>query len=323
MLDFVLGALFVALAVRGWLRGLVREVIGLGVVIVGLFLAFRLSTPLGQVVESMVGTSTDVSRLIAGIFLVVVISVGAGIVAHVLHAGLRMVPGLTTLNRAAGVLFSTLAGVVVLTVATSVLAVLPIAEPVDDAVSASVIAGFLTDPDGLPQKTIGVVAGDRVMATVIALEELVGERRVVAPERRRLPLPGADPDDLKVATKAANRAFNLLNRERAGADAAPLVRSERLDALALAYAMEVAETGRLSEVSGDGSTVNERLAAAGVRVAAAEQVVVLAPSVRSGHEALTLKEAAREEMVDRNLRRVGVAAVKVPLGMLLVEILTS
>ena len=35
-------------------------------------------------------------------------------------------------------------------------------QPVDDAVSASVIAGFLTDPDGLPQKTIGVVAGDRV-----------------------------------------------------------------------------------------------------------------------------------------------------------------
>ena len=128
---------------------------------------------------------------------------------------------------------------------------------------------------------------------------------------------------MTVATRAADRAFNLLNRERAGADAAPFVRSERLDALALAYAMEVAETGRFSEVSQNGEDVAERLAAAGVRVSAAETVVVLAPSVRSGHEALTLNEAARKEMADRNLRRAGVATVKVPLGMLLVEIYTS
>ena len=69
MVDWVLLAVFVLLAVRGWMRGLIREVIGLAVVIVGLFLAFRLSTPLGSVVESLAGTSADVSRLIAGIFI--------------------------------------------------------------------------------------------------------------------------------------------------------------------------------------------------------------------------------------------------------------
>ena len=69
MLDFVLGALLVALAVRGWMRGFVRESVSLIVLVVGLFFAFRLSTPGGAVIESLAGTSTDASRLAAGIVI--------------------------------------------------------------------------------------------------------------------------------------------------------------------------------------------------------------------------------------------------------------
>ena len=53
MLDLVLGALLVGLGIRGWMRGLVKEVISLAVLVVGTILAFRLSTPLGRVLAAM------------------------------------------------------------------------------------------------------------------------------------------------------------------------------------------------------------------------------------------------------------------------------
>ena len=148
MVDFVLGALIVALAVRGWMRGFVRETVSLVVLIVGLLLAFRLSTPGGAVVESLAGTSTDVSRLAAGIVVFVLISVSAAVVSSFVHRGIHVLPGLPTINRVAGAALGVVAGLVAVTIVLSVFGVLPmpraLANPVDD----STIATRITDPIG-------------------------------------------------------------------------------------------------------------------------------------------------------------------------------
>jgi membrane protein required for colicin V production len=323
LLDWALVALFVALVVRGWFRGLVREVIGLAVAVVGLFVAFRLSTPLGDVVESLAGTSSDVSRLIAGVVLLVAISVGAAIVANVLHHGLRLVPGLTTLNRVGGAGLSLVAGGLVIALVVSLAALLPMPIAAADQLDRSAVAGAVVDPRGLPQRVIGVIAGDRVIAAVLGLQDLVGEHRLVGPDVGSERFPAASPRELRASGKAANRAFDLLNRERAAADAAPLARSQVLDDMALRIAEELYTTGRLSDRGRDGSTVEDRLAAADIIVEAADQVVVLASSPRSAHEGLIGDAPSRREMVDRNHRRAGVAVVKGPLGLMLVEVLST
>ena len=48
MLDFVLGLFLAALLVRGWVRGLVRELLDLVGLVVGLWIAFKLSQPFGD-----------------------------------------------------------------------------------------------------------------------------------------------------------------------------------------------------------------------------------------------------------------------------------
>ena len=96
MLDLILGALLVGLAVRGWWRGLLREAIGLGVIVVGMVVSFRLSTPVGDVVESLAGVSPEIARLIGGVVIFLLIAVGAALISRVLHKGLRFVPGLPT-----------------------------------------------------------------------------------------------------------------------------------------------------------------------------------------------------------------------------------
>ena len=93
MIDFLLGAVLIGLLVRGWMRGLVREVIGLAVIVVGIFLAFRLSTPAGAVVSGLAGTSADVSRFIGGIAVFLIISVGGAIVSTSSTRGSGSSPG--------------------------------------------------------------------------------------------------------------------------------------------------------------------------------------------------------------------------------------
>ncbi|MDX1449046.1 MAG: CvpA family protein, partial [Acidimicrobiia bacterium] len=174
MLDFLLGAVIVALAIRGWWRGLLREVIALGIVVFGLVIAFRLSTPVGDAIESLAGVSPEVGRFIAGLLIFLMVSVGGAIAAAILHKGMKVVPGLPTANRLAG---SALAVVVVVALATVALSLLTVASPpqaIADEVEGSAIAGYLTDPGQPPQKVLGVVSGDRSLERLLNLADNIG-----------------------------------------------------------------------------------------------------------------------------------------------------
>ena len=74
MLDLILGAALVILAIYGWMQGFVRAVISLAVLVVGTVVAFRISGPLGEVVAEMSGTSPDASRMVAGFGVLMLIT---------------------------------------------------------------------------------------------------------------------------------------------------------------------------------------------------------------------------------------------------------
>lgn len=57
MIDLVIALILVGLAVRGWRRGLVREVIDLVSLVLGTFLAFRLSGPVGDFITDRFGVT--------------------------------------------------------------------------------------------------------------------------------------------------------------------------------------------------------------------------------------------------------------------------
>jgi uncharacterized membrane protein required for colicin V production len=323
VLDFVLGAILVALAVRGWMRGFAREAIGLAVILAGLVLAFRLSTPVGAVVEAMSGASPDVARLIGGVIVFLTISVGAAVISWIVHKGLRIVPGLTTINRVAGAGLAILAGVFVATVAISLLAVLPVPAAVADELEASSIAGALTDPEGMPQSVLGVVSGDRVISTVISLQDLFGERRVVGDETVVVFLPSAKPGELATGSRQQNRMIEFVNRERIAAGVDPVVASEGLSALAEEYARQIYTTGRFSHVDADGMGLDDRLDAAGVPTVRSGEVLALGISPKSVHEGIMAEPTQRAILLDPGFRSIGVGAIRGPLGLLIVEILTG
>ena len=227
MLDFLLGAIVVAFGVRGWWRGLLRGAIGLGVLVVGLVLAFRLSTPLGDVAESMAGVSPEVGRLVAGIAIFLAISFGAAVVSKILHKGLRVMPGLPTVNRAAGAFFAVVTTVAVATLALSLLTVTSVPDFVESQVERSVFAGYLTDPDEVPQKALGVVSGDRVLERLLNLREVAGTQRVVG-DGDVVVLEATPSGEFEADTGEADELLILVNRERASEQVDPLVASDPL-----------------------------------------------------------------------------------------------
>ena len=322
MLDFALGAVIVALAIRGWWRGLLREAIALGVMVAGLILSFRLSTPVGDVVESVAGVSPEAGRLIAGVVIFVAISVGAGIASAILHKGLRFVPGVPTLNRAAGAGFSVVATIAVATLVLSLLALVSPPDAVARQIDGSALAGYLTDPDKTPQKVMGFMSGDRVLERLLSLRELTGTRRLVG-DGEAVTLDSIPRADIDVDVAAEAGVLEMLNRERDAAGVDLVVASEPLAEVARGYAVDVYTSGHFSNESRDGITVTERLAAADIPVVAADQVISLAVTAEAAQEALFGDEQQASVLTGADFRRVGIGIAKGPLGVVLVEVLAG
>lgn len=322
MIDFVLGVGLAALLIRGWLRGLVREAIGLGVILAGTFLAFRFAGPMGAVVSGMSGAGEDASRIAGGIIVFLLVSIGGAVISWIMHKGVRMLPGLTTANRLGGAAFSGLAGLLAATVVVSVLTLLPLPDGPAEALENSSLVGSMTDADGIPQQLLGLVSFDEALAAALELQEVAGDHRVVAPQSGRIDIAAAGGEELSIKGKAANKMAELVNVSRIESGADPLARSEALDQVALDHALGLYQRGRLTHNSREGRVAG-RLAAADIPVVTAGEAIAMAPSPRSAHEAIIADEAGSADIADSSYRRVGVGAVRGPLGLLVVIVLVG
>ncbi|MCP3972915.1 MAG: hypothetical protein GY720_00315 [bacterium] len=319
MIDFVLGAGLAALLVRGWLRGLIREVIGLGVIVAGTFFAFRLASPMGAIVSAMSGAGEDASRIAGGIIVFVLISTGGAVLGWIAHKGVRILPGLTTANRLGGAAFSGLAAILAATVVASVLTLMPIPDGAAEALDESSLVSAMVEADGIPQRMLGLVSFDRVLAAALELQSVAGDHRLVAPERGRIDVEPAANSELDVARKAATRLADLINVARVNEGVDPLARSTALDEVARDHAIALYGAGRLSHNSGDGR-IEVRLAAAEIPVVVAGEAVALATSPRSAQEIIVEDPAGGADVANPAFRRMGSAAVRGPLGLLVVVV---
>jgi membrane protein required for colicin V production len=319
VLDLVLGALLVGLGIRGWMRGLVKEVISLAVLVVGTILAFRLSTPLGRVLAAMSGASPDASRIVAGLVIFLAVAVAAALLSKVLHLGMRILPGVSTLNRAAGAGLSLVAFALVVTLLVSLAAVVPLPQAVAAELESSAVADALTEPDGVPQQVLGYLSGDRVVEISLRIRNLTGDPTAVATTDTPIVVPPAAAANLKRLPAAEEVLLDLLNRERVAADVAPVLRTAGLDQMAFDLAMEGYGTGTVRRY-GDGE-LRDRLNQLGLPSTAQAEFVALAASPEAAHAALVATPDVA--MTPREYNKVGIAVLQGPLGLLIIEVVTG
>jgi uncharacterized membrane protein required for colicin V production len=318
VLDFLLGIFLAAMAARGWLRGLVRAVLDLAALIVGVAVAFRLSEPAANFLTDRFGVSPEWGRLGAGIGLFVLIGLAASILAGILGGAMKL-PGLELINRIGGALFAVAWGSVLLILAISVARALP-SPRADEALDNSVVAGALTHPDAPTQQLFLTIAGDRVLESLLALEPVLGDQRLILKGDARVEFPPAQPGDIAEVPEDADVIFQLVNEARLAEGLAPLAWSDELAAVGAAYAEEMYLAGFISHFSSETGGVADRVGEAGIRLAIVGENIGLAASARAVHIGLMDSQDHRANILHPDFDRVGIGAVQGPLGLMVVQV---
>ncbi len=94
-------------------------------------------------------------------------------------------PGLNTANRIGGAAVAVGWGVILILVILNVALALPLPESWDQAIEDSSVAQAIVGPEALPQQVFETFASDDVLASLAALQEIVGSNRAVPGGQRK------------------------------------------------------------------------------------------------------------------------------------------
>lgn len=320
MFDFVLGIGLAALALRGWVRGFVREVIDLVSLVLGIVVAFWLSAPLGNFLSDQFGVSSEVARIGSGILLFVLFGVAMGLAAHFLSR-LMSLPGLNLMNRIGGVAVAVGWGIALMLVIVNVARALPLSDDLDRQLDESVVIEAVVGEESIPQAVFARIAGDGVLGPLRQLQGLFGSTRIVPASNEVVAVPPAPADELRLAREDLVLVLERLNESRTGRELGALFASSALTAVSENRGINMYLEGRISRDTPPGGSVTDDIAAAGVLLEVDGEVLGLAATSRAVTDAILDSEEASALIHSAQYDRVGLALVDGPTGVLLVLIL--
>ncbi|MFV9672934.1 MAG: CvpA family protein [Acidimicrobiia bacterium] len=310
MIDFVVLALVVLLVVRGWVRGLVREAIDVGTLVLGALLAFRLAPTAGRLLSDLTDLSPEPARVIGGVVLFIAITVGATIVGSLIHRSIKHLPGLTTLNRIGGAALGVVYAAVLVVIATTLISATPMPSALAEEVEQSSVVAFVVEPDSVAQDVIGLLSGDRALQSMIWIRSAV-DGWTIDPRFTDVTLPGMDVGSgSHASTATADLLYEEINRDRAEAGLDPLTWSESMSLVAVTRAFDVYRSGSFEAVS----PIADRLSEVGISGTNPVEYLLLAPTPDG------LVEAAN---TGEGFTTVGIGVVDGPLGLMAVIVLAD
>ncbi len=319
--DLIVAAIVAAFVIRGWMRGILREALEVAVLVVGVFLVFRLSPVLGSIIAGMANIPYEAARITGGVILFFVLVIGGAVVARLLSTALKLVPGATFLNRLGGAAVGAAYAALVVVLGTTMLAAAPLSEGIretaDESVEASAVGRRIIEPGGVIQQTVSSISGERVFSMVISLQETVGAR--LAAGTLPIPLPDVGDSALPPSQLAAQQVFDSLNRSRIAEGLDPLGWSSDLAVVAVARAVDVYRSGTLAL----DASLPASLTAQGVPGTVNTEMVVLAASIEGVTEAFTGASSYRDAIFDRQYHKAGIGIIEGPYGLLAVQVLSG
>jgi uncharacterized membrane protein required for colicin V production/uncharacterized protein YkwD len=320
MLDFVLGAGLAGLAVRGWIRGFVREVLDLVGLVLGIWVAFTLGRPLGNFLSDQFGVSSEVARIGSGILLFVLFGVAMGIGAHFLSQVMRL-PGLNLANRIGGSAVAALWGVALILVIVNIAGVLPLPDSWDEQVEGSVVVRAIAGDDAVPQRIFEALGDDGILASLATMQDLFGNGSAVPQGNEALNIPPAPADELRQVRGDVDLVMDRVNEMRVARSVGALLIAQPLTTIAESRAITMYTTGRISRDTPPGGSVSDDIAAAGILLEIDGEALALATTTRAGIDALFADPGSLGLLSAPQFDRIGVSVVAGPTGVLLVLVL--
>lgn len=316
MLDFILGLFLAALLVRGWVRGFVRETLDLVGLVVGLWIAFKLSGPFGDFLTHSFGVTPEVARIGAGIALFVLFGASLSIAAHYLSKVMNL-PGLSMVNRVGGAAVAVGWAIALVLVIVNVVRVFPIPDSWQEQLDESTVVQAIAGPGALPQRIFEALAGDSALGALAAIQDIFGTSRAVPDPGQELSIPPAAADEVRQVRDEAADVLGEINRFRTGLGLRPLLQSDGMTELAEGRATTMYTSGAIlltPDCFAD-------LSAAGIRVATCGETVALAGTALGALDGISDNATGRRELSSPDYDRTGISVTDGPTGRLVVVVL--
>ena len=259
------------------------------------------------------------ARLGAGIAIFIVVGLGMAMLAYWLGKVMRL-PGLNLTNRLLGSGFALGWALLIVLLFVTLLRALPMPSAVDEQLDDSVILTAVAGAEAVTQEAFQSLVGDSVIDTILALEPLIGDRRLILDENETAEITAADPSELDESRGSADEVFQLLNEARVEADEQPIAWSDGLAAVAYDHAYDMYTNGYVSHRSPTTGDLTDRVESAGIRLYAVGENLALAATPRAVHDALMSSDGHRENILRPAFDRIGVAAIDGPLGLMVVQV---
>lgn len=316
MIDFLLGLALAGMLVRGWSRGFVRESLDLVGLVLGIWIAFRLSTPFGEFLTDNFDMAPELARVGGGIVLFVLVGALLSVAAHYLSKMMNL-PGLSMVNRVGGAAVAVAWGALIVLVLVSLISVAPVPDSWRARIEESRVAGLIAGEDAVPRRIFESVAGDDVMSAMTAIRGIFGSTRAVPVGDEALSIPPADEDEVRQVRGEASQILEKVNEHRVGVGRRPLTPIDELTALAEERAIEMYRTGVLQRLQNCTATLADR----GYQVLRCDNGVALAATATAAFRGITDATEGRAMIETPDFDRAGAAIVDGPTGRLLVLIL--
>lgn len=310
MIDVLIGTILILLVIRGWTKGLIREAIDVGTLIVGAVIAFRLAPSAGRMLTAVFGMSPGSARLVGGVFLFIALWVGASVAGMLIHRSIKILPGLSTLNRLGGAALGAVYTAILAVIGLTLMSAAPLPPAVADEVDRSAVAAYVSEPVGPAQQAFALISGDRALQSMAWIRDTV-DAWVIDPTVTNVTIPLIDGGaGIHASSDAAHILFAAINNERIENGLQPLVWSDSVAIVAAKRAYTVYRSGSfVSEVS-----IEDDLTAADVIFVAASEGTMLAPT-NEGH-AVAFDSGGE-------YTHAGVGVVEGPYGLIAVVVTTA
>lgn len=318
MVDFILGLALAAMLIRGWLRGFVREALDLVGLVVGIWIAFRLSAPVGDFLVETFAIAPEVGRIGAGILLFILFGLLLSIAAHYLSKVMNL-PGLSMVNRVGGAAVAVGWGVTIVLIAMSLIAVLPLPDSWSEALEESTVVSAIAGDDALPRSLFESIAGDDVMGTIASLRDLFGSPRAVPTGTETLDFPAATPDEVTQRREEAEAISDEVNEARISAGLRALTPVGPMTSLAEDHAQAAYTSGSLARIEDCARDLSGR----SYQVVRCDNGVALAATAAGGLDGILDTDEGKAMVENPDLDRIGVAVADGPTGRLLVVVVAG
>lgn len=318
MIDFVLGLALAAMLVRGWARGFVRESLDLLGLVLGLWIAFRLSAPFGEFLTDSFDVGPEVARIGGGILLFVLFGVLLSVAAHYLSKVMNL-PGLSMVNRVGGAAVAIGWGVVIVLIVVSLASVLPLPDSWRASMDDSKVVQLIAGDDAVPKGLFETVAGDNVMSAMSSIRDVFGTSRAVPVGSETFEFPAAEADEIRQVRDEAEVLLSYVNEHRVGLGMRAITAVGAITTLAEDHAAGLYRAGLLRRMGDCVANLADR----SYQALRCGNAVALAGTARGGFDGILDTAEGRAMVEGSDFDRGGVAVVDGPTGRLVVVVLAG